>query len=97
MIPEPQTVKELFKGHPERWTRKAFARNPADIEVLSDSSSAVKWCLGGACLKVYGLDKACLIFGQIRGYTNFPTVGKYNDNPKTTFEDIMKVVEELNI
>lgn len=52
------TVVDLLKAArelisvPERWTRKAMARDRYNAPVLATSSKAVCWCLDGALLMV---------------------------------------------
>jgi hypothetical protein len=46
-----QAVKELLSD-PSRWTQGEFARDDDGYRVNIDSSTAVKWCLLGACIKL---------------------------------------------
>lgn len=44
-------VKDLLTE--ETWCQNAYARDSAGKMVPADSDAAVKWCLVGACIRVY--------------------------------------------
>ena len=37
--------------HPTRWTQRALARDKSGVRVNIDESTAVRWCMNGACWK----------------------------------------------
>jgi hypothetical protein len=98
MIPKPKTVLELFEGHPERWTKGAFAKNANGDCRMTCDPEAVCFCLLGGLTLVYGYnlgtaEKAEQL--QIpKGYTG---VDDFNDAPGTTFEMVLEVVRKAGV
>ena len=97
-------VKELLTG-PEKWTQNAWGRNIAGQDLFSlgkqplfvvSDPSVVCWCLIGAVMRCYPrchripLDKICKKLKTV-------AVTEWNDAPERTFEDVRKLVEELDI
>lgn len=98
-------ISELLNG-PEKWTKEAIARNGDGKPVYLTSPDAVSYCLLGALFKCYEgnnlgkkwniLDK--YIKENYKKYANSysPTV-YFNNNEKTTYKDIMKVVKACDL
>ena len=86
-----KTVRELFEGHPERWSHKVSAKG--------------KWSLYEALHYVYGTDttdafvKAYVKIAKVfKQYGITPSsVALYNDRDDTTFENILALVIEADI
>lgn len=87
-------IKELLTDE-SKWTKNTLARNAVGEEELAHSEFAVSWCLVGAAVKCYSFG-AGDVLNKIRDYIKSPVVD-FNNNPQTTFADIRKLVEELDI
>lgn len=91
-------VRELLTG-PEKWTKGADARSESGYSVEPDSKAACRWCLYGAINAAYprtddairALKLVNAKLGESRGICN------WNDAPERTFDDVRKLVEELDI
>lgn len=87
---EAKTVLELFEGHPERWTRHAYAMTETGNITNPKSPNAISWCLMGACTLI-GVSFTPLYDLLPDGITNF------NDNPNTTFDEVLDLVRKAGI
>ena len=83
---------------PDKWCKYDNAVTKLGCDVLPDSSQAVKWCLVGAAMKCYsGLELTRvrnLIATKILPFTY---ITSYNDAAERTFEDIRRLIEELDV
>lgn len=96
-------VKDLLYC-PEKWLKKSFAKDENGRTCCSSSEAAACWCLTGAILKCYPTDtlekynRYCDIIDSVLEYiAPHTTIAVYNDLDSTSFEDIRKLVETLNI
>jgi len=92
-------IKELLTDE-SKWTKLYGARNENNDPVNPRSSEAVCWCLIGAYIKCYGYGHNDEIYMRLRNKTlelNNIEIDSFNDSPTTTFADIRKLVEELDI
>ena len=100
--PKPKTVLEFFKGHRERWIqlhKGLVDRNGDEVKTILSSSCL---CLGSAIGFVYRgskklddvIKRAIEIVGNKHSTSFIP---KFNDDPETTFEDIIEVCKAANI
>lgn len=94
IAPKPKSVLELFDGHPERWTKYVYNKDANGSPYVSDNN-AVCWCLSGAMIYIYGNNKRWELMEKHE--TNGFNFVCFNDNSKTTFEDVLNKVRELNI
>ena len=53
LLSKLRDVRDLI-ADPEHWTTGAYARNGKGNPIGIDSTSAVRWCLIGACIKLEG-------------------------------------------
>lgn len=104
------TVAELLE-HPQRWTKRAYARSHAGYTELPRSEDAACWCLVGACRCVYGEGTdACTAAIRalsnavqkrqgkpIRSYLLIDQVVYFNDDPKTLHSDVLEVAREAGV
>lgn len=91
-------VRELLSDE-RRWTTGAHARDSAGQVVCYTSLDAVCFCLAGAVRRCYPVVEAEKILLRMHDVLA-PTYGStpcFNDDPKTSFTDILKFVEEMNI
>lgn len=97
-------VKELLSS-PDKWTKGATARDTYGLRVFTKDKNAVCWCLVGATIKCYcsctntAADPNCKvkeIYEKINEKID-TTITIWNDSPERTFEDVKKLVEELDI
>lgn len=92
-IDQCKTLQELFSV-PERWTKYYFARDVNNERVFFESEAASCFCLAGACKRLKLKDeKIVQICHKVPGMN----IAAFNDNPDTTFEDIQKVIKELDL
>jgi hypothetical protein len=74
-----KTVLSLLRD-PSRWTQCAFARNEKGNAVPFDSAEAVRFCLLGACKRVYGGWRGFEVLRRIEKAGNTSNVVTFNDN-----------------
>lgn len=80
-----------------KWTQKTLALTAKGVGVKSSHPEACSWCLLGACIKCYGIEKADNeITAQIRAKLGCGLVS-WNDSPNRTFEEVRALVLELDI
>lgn len=97
-----KTVAELLRD-PKRWCKGHYAVDAGGDTCAVDDPKAAKWCLVGACERVYGRLHCGLAVGKLRNALNCATIGGgsspacFNDLPTTTYEDIMAVVEKAGV
>jgi hypothetical protein len=89
-------------AQPERWTKKAFARNALGQEVFPISASAVCWCMMGAMRSVaytttsdgyfviHSVDPAETAIENAHNGLSCPEL---NDNDKTTHADVLAMFD----
>ena len=103
-------VKELlnYKG---KWTKGEYVRDKNGNKCLVLSKEAVKWCLVGAISKCYFPKRASVngvnlkhvnkaydkIKKVLKECTLYDTLEEFNDNKKTTFGTVKKVLELANV
>jgi hypothetical protein len=92
-----QTVKELYNNDPSRHCREVLALDAEGKYCRSDSPNAVKWCIVGAVYRVYGEQRYSFILDKIAEHINSYDIVGWNNNPNTSFDEINRVVTELNI
>jgi len=90
-------LKKLFDS-PEKWTQGTLARRHDGKPVSIYDSAATCFCLFGGLRKCYGYtEDAGSIVRAITGYIKRELIPLYNDSPERTFEDIKKLVNDLDI
>lgn len=94
-------IKELLTDE-SRWCKGHVARNKYGEKEDIESEQAVCWCLSGAIGKCYPYKDRNAISLKIRdaivkhlGYV-LGTIA-FNDDKKTTFEDVRKVIELADV
>lgn len=93
------------------WTQRSYARDNDNEPVIPESSEAVKFCLLGAAKRIAGGDRESITFTKItdsiqtainKCYPNkvctytFGGILSFNDSPTTTWNDIQRVVAEVD-
>lgn len=97
-------IKELLTDE-SKWTRGISARNSIGKPIAFDSPLATCWCLIGAYIKCYpgevDLTNPNSVYQKlikaVKTKTPFIGISVFNDHPQTTFADIRKLIEELDI
>lgn len=95
-------MKELFKNK-SMWTKGALARDKNKDVISPISSDACSWCLKGGLMKCYQdeviFDKIqmCILKYIQEKYPSFSNLPNWNDATRRTFEDVSKLVQELDI
>jgi hypothetical protein len=101
MSTEPKSLRQLFSG-PSKWCKNSNARDANDRAVAWDSPNAVKFCFIGGLYRVYeDSNKRRKVVEKIKKAINkfhkdddnIVWISAFNDNPKTSFSDIKKVIE----
>lgn len=89
-------LKEWFDS-PDKWCQGAYAKDKDGKSVNFESDEICSMYLYGAIQKFYesGFERNRIY--TLLGKNIFETILNYNDNPYTRFEDIKKLVNELNI
>ena len=77
---------------PEKWTQGAFARADGGAEVLLNSNRAVCFCAEGVLRKtaVAPFLEVIELRWIVRNY-----IGKWNDDPTRTFEEVREALLKL--
>ncbi len=65
MMPEEKAQLLALLEHEERWCRDVEAVNAAGVGVAFDDREAVAWDLTGALCRLFGWQRACVLFGQL--------------------------------
>lgn len=90
-------VYELL-DKPEKWCKGAYAKNAANEETHWQAPEASSWCLDGALCRCYGNDACVNDFEPlIRNHLQAANIATWNDSPKRTWEDVVKLCRELDI
>lgn len=88
-------VRELLDVE-SKWTAHAFARDSKHRSIHEDRSEAVCWCLTGAINKCYSPEECQDIKAKVRAALDVDIIW-WNDAPNRIFEDIRKLIMELDI
>lgn len=88
-------IYELLDS-PDKWTKDCTARDIKGDCVTPTDINATCWCLLGAVHKVYGDAYAKRVENLIWNYLD-GAISEFNDDPTTTYEDIIKLVKELDV
>lgn len=103
-----QTVKNLLSSH-HKWTKNTSFRDGKGEVILSldeckDGSAPARFCLIGALTYCYGdytpkFKAACkkLVKALPDDYKKFEDVVGFNDDEKTTFKDVKRVLNKANV
>lgn len=101
--PKPQTVQELFEGHPERWCKRAAYQDGEANATHPDA--AVSCCILGAIDWVYGEGEDAPIIRQemrnrmknVLGMDWSGDIPLFNDNYITDFDKMLEKVKTAGI
>lgn len=96
-------VRELL-AKPEAWTKRRFAKAADGSAVTVMSDQAVCWCLRGAVYKCYANQDDCDLvedklqeaMQKLKG-DEYHSLTHFNDDPKTTYADILDVCEAADV
>lgn len=90
-------VRELLDVE-SKWTKGCEASDARGYSVDFNASGASTWCLLGAIHKCY-TDEGMIIvlYNKILETLNVKWVGKWNDAPNRTFNDVKQLIMELDI
>jgi hypothetical protein len=88
-------LEELFTN-PERWCKGFQAVNANGRPVRAVADNAVAWCIAGALYKCYPKNEDWhAVQLKLRERINGQRLHDWNDNPKTTFADVRKLINGL--
>lgn len=89
-------VKQLL-NKPSKWCKGSFAMKKDGLACGSLDLLAVKFCLLGAVKRCYSEDKWVDIIDKIRGELGYRHIINWNNAKETTFSDVKKLVNKLDI
>lgn len=90
-------VRELLSD-PSKWMQGKLAINDGSQFTHPAEPNACRWCLLGATVKCYPENEQReLVINRLSEALGMDTVVTWNDHPNRTFEDVRKLVEELDI
>jgi hypothetical protein len=70
MMPEEKEQLLAFLDHERSWCRDAEARDADSDAVGYDDAAAVAWDVTGALCRLFGWQRACVLFGQLDRHIN---------------------------
>jgi hypothetical protein len=96
-------IRELLTDK-SKWIKGAYAKDKYGDSINESDQDACQWCLDGAGYCCYGIGvwqkevrpKVCTAIEKLNQQKDAVVVN-WNDDPNTTFEDVKKLVEELDI
>ena len=98
-----------FLDNSSKWTQNAYARDVCGSEVDCDDPDAVSWNLSGAINYCYFLtvpfeykteiykENLAVKMHQILGIIGTPDVWQWETMPERTFEEIRKIITQVDI
>lgn len=90
-------VKRLLDS-PYKWTKGADARTKDGDSVVQSHPDAVCWCLSGAIMHCYGPDGcAAIVLEMVKVQVKRAAVFLWNDCDERKFDDVVKLMEDLNL
>ena len=89
-------ISELLTDE-TKWCKMACAKDKDGNLVNELSDTAVKWSLHGAIWKCHSDNNMMKVIIKIHDYMGEKYLWQWNDAPERTFEDVRKLIEELNI
>ena len=93
------TVAKLLES-PDRWCQGASARNEKGDGIYSESPDACRWCIAGAILRIYGSLGCPAVYEKMQdalGLKRTDSLILFNDNRKTTHEQILAAAKKAGI
>lgn len=78
-----------------QWLKGEFAVDINNKSIPASDPQATRWCLAGAIMKCYP-ETSYQVEHVARRKLGVPILF-FNDDPKTTFEDVVGLVKELNL
>ncbi len=95
MMPNEKTQLLGLLEHPGKWCRNAEALDAGGNGVVYDDDAAVAWDLTGALCRLFGWQRACVLFEQVERHI----VGKRRTAGwplRDTGIEAMKALQEFN-
>ena len=90
-------LKELFTDE-SRWTQGVAARDREGNIVSPNDPLAVKFCPDGGIRRCYPYEEWSHVRIQLQHRLHYgQSITEWNDAPERTFEDIQRLVNELDI
>jgi hypothetical protein len=83
---------------PEKWTKEVLARDSKGNSTHPDSPEAVCWCVKGALRKCYpNYDDWRVAYDRLREAKNFGSIVSWQDDPETTYEEIIEALKLADV
>lgn len=95
MMPDEKTQLLALLEHAGKWCRDAEAHDANGNGVVYDDDTAVAWDITGALCRLFGWQRACVLFGQLERHIlgKRRTVGW---PMRDTGIDAMKALQDFN-
>jgi hypothetical protein len=98
---KPLKVKDILVSY-HTWVKGYMSKDNRGNYTQPQDENACRWCLSGAICKAYADDnkraKALVRLEKIiKKEYGFNSIVTFNDNWRTTFKDVRRVVEKANI
>lgn len=87
------SILERIRGNPGKWTKGEIARRADGSRTCVLDPAATCWCLIGLAMCCYPPDEVGTVLEKIANVVPGSNVSGFNDDPRTTFDDIVRVVE----
>ncbi len=90
-------IKELLTDE-TKWTQGSGSKDAAGNTVSFTNSSAVCWCIWGACALCYDMSRKSefyAVWNKLLAKTGNPIV--WQDDPKRTFAEVKALVDYLDV
>jgi hypothetical protein len=90
---------ELLSG-PEKWCWGSYALDKDGMMAYTKSLEACQWCLAGAMLATLSEEEEKLYSDRVREIVKRRGYGSrsgFNDDPRTTFDDVRAVLLEAGL
>ena len=98
---EPKTLVELFSVE-NSWTQHKYARDINGASTRPESPEATCWCISGGIRRIYdvGNERSHLVYRRLAEATlrlGYEEPSAWNDDKKTTREQVVSLCEQLKI
>lgn len=98
------SLLEFFSADPARWTQRTLARNSEGEEVDPSDPTAVSYCLMGALRMLFPkVEERESVLNKLSSFTGIEpysisfSIQSFNDDKKTTYEDVIYFLKKAGV